>query len=121
MNKPIAAIFDIDGTIFRDSLLLKHMEKCVSYDVFPNSVNAEIKFHKNAWENRELDYDDYLYIAATLYTKYIADKDVLDIDFVAKKLLKKKVKNFIDTLVIGLSGIRNRDTRLYLFQALLIF
>ena len=55
MNRPIAAIFDIDGTIFRDSLLLKHMEKCVSYDVFPNSVNTEIKFHKNAWENRELD------------------------------------------------------------------
>ncbi|HET0690783.1 TPA: HAD-IB family hydrolase [Streptococcus pneumoniae] len=92
MNKPIAAIFDIDGTIFRDSLLLKHMEKCVSYDVFPNSVNSEIKFHKNAWENRELDYDDYLYIAATLYTKYIADKDILDIDFVAKKVIEKESK-----------------------------
>ncbi|EHE76925.1 phosphoserine phosphatase [Streptococcus pneumoniae GA11663] len=120
MNKPIAAIFDIDGTIFRDSLLLKHMEKCVSYDVFPNSVNSEIKFHKNAWENRELDYDDYLYIAATLYTKYIADKDILDIDFVAKKVIEKESKNFIDTLVIESNGIRNRGTKLYLFRGLLI-
>ena len=27
----IAAIFDIDGTVFRDSLLLQHLEKCVDY------------------------------------------------------------------------------------------
>lgn len=30
----ITAIFDIDGTVFRDSLLLQHLEKCVDYDVY---------------------------------------------------------------------------------------
>lgn len=30
MNQEIVAIFDIDGTIFRDSLLLHHMEKCIA-------------------------------------------------------------------------------------------
>ena len=63
MSQEIAAIFDIDGTIFRDSLLLHHMEKCIAYDVFPISVEMELKPHKNAWQNRELDYDDYLYTA----------------------------------------------------------
>lgn len=81
MIKPIAAIFDINGMIFRDSLLLHHMYKYFSYDVFPQSL----KSYKNAWENWELDYDEYLYIASKLYTKYIAGKDILDIDFVAKK------------------------------------
>lgn len=39
----IAAIFDVDGTIFRDSLLLRHMDKCVDYDVFPSMVQEEVK------------------------------------------------------------------------------
>ena len=55
MSQEIAAIFDIDGTIFRDSLLLHHMEKCISYDVFPISVVIDFKHHKNAWQFRELD------------------------------------------------------------------
>ena len=49
MSQEIAAIFDIDGTIFRDSLLLlHHMDKCIAYDVFPISVEMELKPHKNA-------------------------------------------------------------------------
>ncbi|MBZ2105689.1 HAD family hydrolase [Streptococcus mitis] len=92
MSQEIAAIFDIDGTIFRDSLLIHHMEKCIAYDVFPISVEMELKPHKNAWQNRELDYDDYLYKASKLYTKYISNKDILDIEFVAKKVIEKGSK-----------------------------
>ena len=92
MSQEIAAIFDIDGTIFRDSLLLHHMEKCIAYDVFPISVEMELKSHKNAWQNRELDYDDYLYTASKLYTKYISNKDILDVEFVAKKVIEKESK-----------------------------
>ena len=92
MSQEIAAIFDIDGTIFRDSLLLHHMEKCIAYDVFPISVEMELKPHKNAWQNRELDYDDYLYTASKLYTKYISNKEILDVEFVAKKVIEKESK-----------------------------
>lgn len=92
MNQEIVAIFDIDGTIFRDSLLLHHMEKCIAYDVFPISVEMELKPHKNAWQNRELDYDDYLYTASKLYTKYISNKEILDVEFVAKKVIEKESK-----------------------------
>lgn len=121
MSQEIAAIFDIDGTIFRDSLLLHHMEKCIAYDVFPISVEMELKPHKNAWQNRELDYDDYLYTASKLYTKYISNKKILDVEFVAKKVIEKKVKNSIVLLAIVLNGIKNKDIRLSLFLVLLIF
>ena len=92
MSQEIAAIFDIDGTVFRDSLLLHHMEKCIAYDVFPILVEMELKPHKNAWQNRELDYDDYLYTASSLYTKYISNKDILDVEFVANKVIEKESK-----------------------------
>jgi len=52
----------------------------------------ELKPHKNAWQNRELDYDDYLYTASKLYTKYISNKDILDVEFVAKKVIEKESK-----------------------------
>lgn len=32
-NKNIAALFDIDGTIFRDSLLTAHFKKLVKYEI----------------------------------------------------------------------------------------
>ena len=86
----IAAIFDIDGTVFRDSLLLQHLEKCVDYDVFPQNAKDEIKDVKKQWKNRELDYDDYMYTAVDTYTKYLKDKSVEDIDFVARKVIEKQ-------------------------------
>lgn len=86
----IAAIFDIDGTVFRDSLLLQHLEKCVDYDVFPQNAKDEIKDVKKQWKNRELDYDDYMYTAVDTYTKYIQGKSVEDIDFVARKVIEKQ-------------------------------
>lgn len=90
--KKTAAIFDIDGTIFRDSLLLKHLEKGVQYDLFPVALEEEIKPYKRAWENRELDYDDYLNHAAVFYTKYLKGKNVDDVEFVARKVLEKEGK-----------------------------
>ena len=90
--KKTAAIFDIDGTIFRDSLLLQHLEKGVQYDLFPNALEEEIKPYKKAWENRELDYDDYLTHAAILYTKYLTGKNSEDVEFVARKVLEKEGK-----------------------------
>lgn len=86
----IAAIFDIDGTVFRDSLLLQHLEKCVDYDVFPQNAKDEIKDVKKQWKNRELDYDDYMHKAVETYTKYLNGKSVEDIDFVARKVIEKQ-------------------------------
>lgn len=36
-----AAIFDIDGTVFRDSLLLQHLEKCVDYETMTYFLNKQ--------------------------------------------------------------------------------
>lgn len=89
-QKKIAAIFDIDGTVFRDSLLLQHLEKCVDYDVFPTKAREEIKIAKKQWKNRELDYDEYMLQAVEVYQKYLNGKHEEDIEFVARKVIEKQ-------------------------------
>lgn len=91
-NMDIAAIFDVDGTIFRDSLLLRHMDKCVDYDVFPSKVKEEVKPYYHAWKNRELGYEEYLEHAVRIYTEYLKGKTIEDIQFVAKQVIKKDSK-----------------------------
>lgn len=88
----IAAIFDVDGTIFRDSLLLRHMDKCIDYDVFPSIVQEEVKPYLHAWKNREIGYEEYLEHAVRIYTHYLTGKSVEDIQFVAKQVIKKDAK-----------------------------
>lgn len=90
MTKKIAAIFDIDGTVFRDSLLLQHLEKCVDYDVFPTCAREEIKKAKKQWKSRELDYDEYMLHAVEVYQQYLNGKNVEDIEFVARKVIEKQ-------------------------------
>jgi len=38
MGTQIAALFDIDGTIFRDSLAVEHFNHLVKYDVIPKEA-----------------------------------------------------------------------------------
>ena len=49
MSNKIAAFFDIDGTIYRDSLLIEHFKKLIQYDIIPkDAFSSEIK---NAFDN----------------------------------------------------------------------
>lgn len=97
------------------------MDKCIANDVFPATIDLQLKQYKKAWQNRELDYDDYLYEASKLYTKCIANKEIIDIEFVAKKVIEKKVKDFIVSLEIKLNGIKFKGIRLFLFLIILTF
>ena len=39
----IAAFFDIDGTIFRNSLMVSHFNKLIQYEVFPYELKEQIQ------------------------------------------------------------------------------
>ena len=59
MSKNIAAFFDIDGTIYRDSLLIEHFKMLLKYE-YINMMSWESKVKEKflKWENRTGDYDD---------------------------------------------------------------
>ncbi|NLK43895.1 MAG: HAD-IB family hydrolase [Tissierellia bacterium] len=88
----IAAFFDIDGTIFRNSLMIEHFKKLIKYEVIDPSVwYSKIKPIYDEWEKRYGDFDDYLGALGEVYIDEL-------------KGVKKSYIEFIASQVINLNG-----------------
>ncbi len=59
MSRPLA-VFDIDGTIFRSSLLIEITDALIAEGVFPPEVEKIYAREFTAWRNREASYDHYI-------------------------------------------------------------
>lgn len=79
MNK--AAFFDIDGTLFRNSLLVEHFLKLVDAGILDRKIwTDEIGPLYSKYENRLGAYEDYLEKSALAYQRAMVglDKEVVD-------------------------------------------
>src|SRR3989344_269197 len=54
------AIFDVDGTIFRSSLLIQVVNRLIEKKVFPTSTRRVYEREYERWLNREGDYEEYI-------------------------------------------------------------
>jgi HAD superfamily hydrolase (TIGR01490 family) len=54
------AIFDVDGTIFRSSLLIELVEALIDQNLFPESSRAIYERQQRKWLDRKGDYDAYI-------------------------------------------------------------
>lgn len=54
------AIFDVDGTIFRSSLLIQLVEALIENGSFPKEAQKEYDKQHRRWLDREGDYDEYI-------------------------------------------------------------
>lgn len=80
--KAKAAFFDIDGTLFRNSLLIEHFVKLVENGILDKSIwTKEIGPLYSKYENRLGAYEDYLDKAALFYQKAMVG---LDFDTIKK-------------------------------------
>lgn len=91
----IAAFFDVDGTIYRDSLLIEHFKLMIkkgylSMDAWTGSVKDN--FEK--WSTREGDYDTYM---EDLVNKYVEGISKVDIDKVIE-LATEVINNKADKM-----------------------
>jgi len=60
MEEQKVAIFDIDGTLFRSSLLIELVDTLIDKGIFPaNAQNIYAKEHEK-WLEREGDYESYI-------------------------------------------------------------
>lgn len=91
MKKTTAAFFDIDGTIYRTSLLIEHFKMLLKYEFISNAswIN-DIKDNFKQWENRKGDYDDYLDRLVQSYLQEIQELNEKDVDFVASRVIELK-------------------------------
>ena len=89
--KNIAAFFDVDGTIFRNSLLIEHFKLLIksgnlSMDAWTSSV--EKNFEK--WAKREGDYDTYLEDLVNKYVDGLKNINIDVVDQIAAEVIEKK-------------------------------
>jgi HAD superfamily hydrolase (TIGR01490 family) len=82
------AIFDIDGTIFRSSLLIELCHALVDRGVFPGLARKEISKEYLAWLNRKGSYEAYINKVIKIYVKHIAGKNFAHVDKVAKEVIE---------------------------------
>jgi HAD superfamily hydrolase (TIGR01490 family) len=54
------AVFDIDGTIFRSSLLIEIVEEMIGSGLFPKEVSKEYEKSYTAWLDRKGSYEEYI-------------------------------------------------------------
>lgn len=65
------AFFDIDGTVFRSSLLIELVNALLAEGVFPQEAADDIRESYSAWQNREGSYEDYITAVISVYIKHI--------------------------------------------------
>lgn len=70
MQKPVA-FFDIDGTVFRSSLLIELVERLLDSGIFPKEAREEFDELERYWRDREGSYEDYIDAVVKVFRKNI--------------------------------------------------
>lgn len=86
--KNVAAFFDIDGTLARDSLLIRHFKKLIQYDIIEESywINR-IKPLYRRYDTRFGEYDDYLDELLVVYKEKLKGLNRHIIEFTSKQVV----------------------------------
>lgn len=87
--KQIAAFFDIDGTLYRDSLMVEHFKKLIRYEIIdPKLWHGHAKDTFLNWDKRQGNYDDYLLEICDIYVRSIIGLDKSCIEFTSEQVIK---------------------------------
>lgn len=96
------AIFDIDGAIFRSSLLIELVNALVAGGIFPRAASAEFAREKIAWLDRKGDYESYIIAAVDVFRAHIKGVAYNDFNRAAKEVVaeqKDRVYRFTRDLI----------------------
>lgn len=98
MKKDKLAIFDIDGTIFRSSLIVELVEGLIKNNIFAKDLLNEIENDYANWTNRQGTYVDYINKVVTVYRANIKGVKEEDVRNVVKQVISyQKDKLYVFT------------------------
>lgn len=92
MKKRKVAIFDIDGTIFRSSLLIELVEVMIENKLFDFSARKEYEKEENEWLDRRGDYESYINAVVKVFMNNIKGISYEDFDR-ASEIVIERYKN----------------------------
>lgn len=86
----IAAFFDIDGTLLRESIMLRHFNKLIKYGIIDQESYIEnIKAKYEAYEKRYGNYDDFISETGVLYKNKLKGLHKCLVVETAKQVIKE--------------------------------
>lgn len=86
-----AAFFDIDGTIYRNSLLTEHFKKLIKYELLDiREYELKVKDTFKQWDERVGDYDNYLQGLTETYVDAIKGLSLKYNEFISDQVMELK-------------------------------
>ena len=82
--KKRVAVFDLDGTVFRSSLLIELLEGLIEKRIFPKRAQKIYAREFQNWLNRKGSYEDYIKKVILAYQMFIKGKNAEDVWRVAR-------------------------------------
>ncbi len=86
-TKQPVAFFDIDGTLFRSSLLIELVESLIKEQVFPFDARDRYYSEYVAWLNREGSYESYIKAVIDTYLENIKGVHYGDLADIGKRVV----------------------------------
>lgn len=86
----VGAFFDIDGTLYRNSLLIENFKKLVKYEIIDQMVWLDrVRKPFLEWAVRKGDYENYLEDVSLAYQDAMVGLDERTIDFLADQTIEQ--------------------------------
>jgi len=85
----IGAFFDIDGTLYRNSLMIEHFKKLVKYEVIdPRLWHSNVKYTYKEWRKRVRHYEDYMLELIDIYIEALKGRKKSDLEFISNQVIR---------------------------------
>lgn len=93
LSKRRVAVFDVDGTIFRSSLLIQLVDMLIEKQMFPASARKVYDHHRERWLNREGDYEAYINAVVVAFRKHLKGVAYQDFAAAAEEMVEREWKH----------------------------
>jgi len=83
------AVFDVDGTVFRSSLIIELVKELVSKEIFPQNAELEYEREYTRWLNRHGEYPEYVDRVVQAFMRHIKGASYSEIIDSARDVVAK--------------------------------
>lgn len=104
--RPVAA-FDIDGTVFRSSLLVELVEELIERELFPATAKKTYLRQEEEWRNRRGGYESYIKKLVHAFGKHVKGLPYGEVADIAGEIIeakKDRVYRYTRDLIEELKG-----------------
>ncbi|MDB5190278.1 MAG: hypothetical protein JWN49_604 [Parcubacteria group bacterium] len=88
-KRPVA-VFDIDGTVFRSSLLIELVDRLIMRGVIPEEARTEYEEAQMDWQDRNGDYEVYIRQVINAFIKNLKGLPYGDVADIAGEIIEEK-------------------------------